>query len=122
MGEVEITAGLPGDPRLLSKLHFDHVVGLLAELTADEARVTAGLDIGDQPDRAGLGLEDVVAGDVGVLRVERVLQVLQAETPLPTVDVQLDGGVERGPAVVGGQPGRQQAVRPRPGNCGQNLS
>ena len=57
---------------------------------------------------------------MAVLGVEHVLEVPQFEAPLPAVDVELDVGVEGGPGVVRGHPGRQLTPCPRPVHCKEN--
>ena len=118
-GEVEITAGLTGDPGLVAELDLYHRVRLGREGGAHEARVTAALHVGDGPPGPGPlpGLLQLLAGDVGVLWVERVLEVPQLEAPAARVDVELDRGVQGAPAVVVlSHPAGQLAPGPRAGD------
>ena len=117
-GEVEITAGLTGDPGLVAELDLYHRVRLGREGGAHEARVTAALDVGDGPPGPGLPAHHPLAGQVGVLGVEPVLEVPQLEAPPARVDVELDGAVQGAPAVVAlSQPVGQLAPGPGPGYC-----
>ena len=77
----------------MSELDLYHIVRLPGEDRAHEARVTARLDVGHDLQEVSLLPHHPLAGDVGVLRVNGVLEVPQLEAPLAGVDVELDGGV-----------------------------
>ena len=108
-GEVELCASLRGQKRLLAKVDPQHPVCLLHKLGADEARVAAALDEGDQPGGVVVGGLDLVAGHVAVLGVPAVLQVGEAQAPLARVEVEPYTSLQGAPGSVACQEARQVA-------------